>query len=221
MIATTKTPATQLAAKTSWNSCGVLTKMSLTCVKPMPIDKLKAAMVRLRCVKPARSIIWKPATTILPNIMIVQPPKTASGRLLKTAATAGTKAAATKMMAPVAIARRLTTPVRPIKPTFWLKEVMGVEPRQPPKALMKPSQAIEPESSFLVTWRCKPEMASALVSPMVSVADTKKMMATVMMGPTANCGVSAGSKKAMAGRLSKWRLLKPEKSTTPNGIATM
>lgn len=54
------------------------------CVKPMPTASDSAAMRMLRCEKPARAIIWKPLTMMLPNIMMVQPPSTASGSDAKT-----------------------------------------------------------------------------------------------------------------------------------------
>ena len=40
----------QLEAKMDWNSAGKLAKMSPTWVKPMPMVRLNAAMVMLRCV---------------------------------------------------------------------------------------------------------------------------------------------------------------------------
>ena len=47
------------------------------------------------------------------------------------------------------------------RPTFWLKDVIGKHPKTEDKALMKPSQAIEPEVSFVVTSLFKPEAARA------------------------------------------------------------
>ena len=74
---------------------------------------------------------------------------------------------------------------------------------------------MEPESSLSLIWRLRPDMARALESPMVSVADTRKMMHTVMMGPMANCGMRPSSRKAIAGRLNRLRFAKPLKSTLP------
>ena len=74
---------------------------------------------------------------------------------------------------------------------------------------------MEPESSLSLIWRLRPDMARALESPMVSVADTRKMMHTVMMGPMANCGMRLSSRKAIAGRLNRPRFAKPLKSTLP------
>ena len=83
--------------------------------------------------------------------------------------------------APVAIVKRLTTFVIATRPTFWLKDVIGIQPNREDRELIKPSQAREPEISFVVALRFKPELASACVSPIVSVADTKKISATEMI----------------------------------------
>ena len=58
------------------------------------------------------------------------------------------------------------------RPTFWLKDVIGKHPKTEDKALMKPSQAIEPEVSFVVTSLFKPEAAGAEVSDNEAVSDT-------------------------------------------------
>ena len=60
----------------------------------MPTASDSAAMVMLRCVNPARAIIWKPLTMMLPNIMMVQPPSTASGSDENTTLITGRNAAA-------------------------------------------------------------------------------------------------------------------------------
>ena len=52
MTATTKDSAMQLLAKIDWNRAGNWAKMPCTCVKPMPIVRLSAAMAILRWVKP-------------------------------------------------------------------------------------------------------------------------------------------------------------------------
>lgn len=82
------------------------------------------------------------------------------------------------MIAPDAIAKRLTTLVIATSPTFWLKDVIGRHPNTDDNALIKPSQAIEPEVSFKLASRFKPEAASAEVSPIVSVAETRKISVT-------------------------------------------
>ena len=46
-MATRKTTATQFSAKTVFTICGKISKISGTCVKPMPILKESAAMVNL------------------------------------------------------------------------------------------------------------------------------------------------------------------------------
>ena len=82
------------------------------------------------------------------------------------------------MPAPVAMVNRLTTFVMATNPTFWLNEVIGRQPNTEDNALTKPSQAIEPDVSSLVTSRFKPEAARAEVSPIVSVAETRKINVT-------------------------------------------
>ena len=62
-----------------------------------------------------------------------------------------------------------------------LKDVNGIQPNRDDRELIKPSQARDPEISFVVALRFKPELASACVSPIVSVADTKKINATEMI----------------------------------------
>ena len=66
---------------------------------------------------------------MVPNIMMVQPPSTASGRVAKSLPTTGTRPARIMTKAPVIMVKRLTTLVMAIRPTFWLKEVMGMQPK--------------------------------------------------------------------------------------------
>lgn len=188
ITATKNTTATQLSANTFCSISGSRTKISDTWVNPMPIESDSAAIRMLRCVNPARAIIWKPLTMILPNIIMVQPPSTASGNEENTTLMTGRNAARIMMMAPVAIARRFTTFVMATKPTFCEKLVIGRQPKHAETELTKPSHAIEPESSFSRTSRPKPTMASAEVSPMVSVAETKKMSVTARMAEGWNSG---------------------------------
>ena len=56
-MATTKTTATQLSAKTLCTSSGKMAKMSPIWVNPMPTASDSAAMVMLRGEKPAVAII--------------------------------------------------------------------------------------------------------------------------------------------------------------------
>ena len=62
-----------------------------------------------------------------------------------------------------------------MRPTFWLKEVMGMQPKREDRLEMKPSTAMAPDTSLFVGVRPKPMAARALVSPSVSVADTRKI----------------------------------------------
>ncbi len=206
-----KTTATQLVAKTSCSIWGRMEKSSAHWVKPRPMDSDSAAMRMLRWVKPARAIIWKPLTQMLPNIMMVQPPSTASGSEEKIALTNGTKPARIMTTAPDAMARRLTTFVMATRPTFCENEVMGMQPKQADSVETKPSQAMEPESSSSRTSRLRPVAASAVVSPMVSVAETRKMRVTARMAP----GLNSGAKGMMVGTAMGAAFAKPERSTTP------
>lgn len=87
------------------------------------------------------------------------------------------------MMTPMSRVKRLTTLVIATSPTFWLKDVIGRQPKTADKELMKPSQAMDPAVSFAFTSLPRPEDASADVSPMVSVADTRKIKNTETMAP--------------------------------------
>ena len=57
----------------------------------------------------------------------------------------------------------------------------------------KPSQAREPEISFEVISRPSPPETMAVVSPMVSAAETIKIMATEKMAPIWNSGAKGRS----------------------------
>ena len=115
--------------------------------------KERAVIVVFFAESPHLPSIWIPLVTMEPNIMIVHPPKTASGNVARTAPNTGKMPAITRTAAPVAIAILFTTPVMATRPTFWLNDVIGEHPKSPPKALMNPSQAIEPEASFAVMSR--------------------------------------------------------------------
>ena len=73
-----------------------------------------------------------------------------------------------------------------IKPTFWLKEVIGGQPNNDEIELQNPSQAKESEISSSVTSRFNPEFTRAEVSPIVSVAETKKITTTAIIAPRSN-----------------------------------
>lgn len=94
--------------------------------------------------------------------------------------------------------------------------MIGIQPNRPDKALIKPSQAMEPEVSFKLASRSRPEAASAEVSPMVSVADTKKINVVEMMALILNSGLN-GSKD---GNAMTAVFCKELKSTTPMAMAT-
>ena len=182
----------------------------------MPTASDSAAMVMLRCVNPARAIIWKPLTMMLPNIMMVQPPSTASGSDENTTLITGRNAASTMMTAPVAMARRFTTFVMATRPTFCENDVMGRQPKHADSELTKPSHAMEPVSSFSFTSRFRPTIVSAEVSPIVSVADTRKMSVTDTMAPRLNSGVNGMS----CGSANSCMPANPLKSTAPMNSAT-
>ena len=112
---------------------------------------------------------------MLPNIIIVQPPSTASGSVASSEPRIGNTPARIIITAPVAIAKRLTTLVMATRPTFWLNDVIGRQPNTDERALMNPSQAIEPDVSLSVASRPRPVAARADVSPIVSVADTRNI----------------------------------------------
>ena len=79
--------------------------------------------------------------------------------------------------------KRFTTFVMFTSPTFWENEVTGGHPNRAETTEAKPSQAREPEISFEVISRPSPPETMAVVSPMVSAAETIKIMATEKMAP--------------------------------------
>ena len=81
--------------------------------------------------------------------------------------------------------------------------------------LIKPSHANEPEVSLSVTSLPRPEAASAEVSPMVSVAETKKIRTTDKIASERN-SILNGIK---CGKAIKLVSDSAEKSTIPIGIA--
>ena len=121
--------------------------------------------------------------------MIAHPPSTASGKVARSAPKIGNTPAKIMITAPVAIAKRLTTLVIATSPTFWLNDVIGRHPNTEDNALTKPSHAIEPLVSFAVTSRFRPEAASAEVSPIVSVAETRKICTVEKIALALNTGL--------------------------------
>lgn len=118
MIAVKNTTATQFSANTERMMLGKMSKMAGTCVNPSPMLKDNADIVIFRCVNPHFPIICNPLITIVPNIMIVQPPKTALGNVASNAPTTGKIPARIMITAPVAMTKRLTTFVIATSPTF-------------------------------------------------------------------------------------------------------
>ena len=127
---------------------------------------------------------------MVPNIMVVHPPRTHWGREAKNCPTGGRRPARSIIIAPVAIVKRFTTFVIAIRPTFCEKEVTGQQPKSAEMEEAKPSQAREPEISFSVISRLRPVTTIAVVSPMVSVADTRKMMQVERIAPMLNFGIT-------------------------------
>ena len=197
--------------------CGKIEKISGTCVKPSPILNDNAAIIIFLCEKPHFAIICKPLITILPNIISVQPPSTASGNVASNVPNIGNNPAKTIIIQPVKIVNLFTTFVIETSPTFWLNDVIGKQPKSPDNALTKPSAAIEPVSSFFETSRFNPDEASADVSPIVSVADTRKITSTEIIAPILNVGLIG----SICGSDTICAVLNPEKSTIPIHTATM
>lgn len=150
IIETINTTATQFCAKTVCTICGKILNKSSHCVNPSPTLSDNAAITIFLCENPHLLIICRPLTTIVPNIIIVQPPSTAF--------------------------------VIATSPTFWLNDVIGRQPNTDESALTNPSHAIEPDVSFSVAYLSSPEEASAEVSPIVSVAETKNISTTDTIG---------------------------------------
>lgn len=107
--------------------------------------------------------------------------------------------------------KRLTTFVIAISPTFWLKEVTGRQPNREEMLLAKPSQAREPDISFSVISRSRPETTMAVVSPIVSVAETRNITTTDKIAPKWNSGI----KGKILGRDIIPPANNPDKSTIP------
>ena len=91
--------------------------------------------------------------------------------------------------APVAIVKRLTTLVMLIRPTFCEKDVTGGHPNSAEIAEANPSQANEPDISSDLISRPNPPDTMAVVSPIVSAAETMKIMATEKIAPMLNSGM--------------------------------
>ena len=130
IIDITNTTATTLDANTDCTRGGKISQIptSLAVVNPIPTDRERDAITILRCSKPHAAIIWIPDVKMDPNIIMVHPPKTASGRDAKKFPTGGRRPARIMLTAPVMMVKRLTTFVIATRPTFWEKEVTGGHP---------------------------------------------------------------------------------------------
>ena len=145
MSETRNTPATMLEEKISPISSGNIEKNdSSIIVTPIPILNERAMIVIFRSEKPQFASIFIPLKMIEPNIITVHPPRTESGSELKNAPIGGKRDARIRINAPIRIVKRFTTFVIDTRPTFWLKEVIGLHPNRPESALQKPSQARDP-----------------------------------------------------------------------------
>ena len=149
--------------------------------RPKPRPNAMATMVAFRPVKGSLVIRLMPEITMLANMNTAAPPKTGWGMMLMMAPILGNRPASTRMAAPMAMAKRLTTLVMPTRPTFWLKEVLGSTPNRAATAEPKPSQTTAPDSSLSVGARSRPPSTTPEVSPMVSTAVTMNMMHMGMM----------------------------------------
>ena len=116
---TTKTPATAFPLKMSPTACGKQEKkFPEVWVKPTPIQKDRETMIIVRSSNLQFLSIFIPSYIIDPNIITVQPPKTACGKELKKAPSGGNKDAKIKINAPIKIVKRLITCVIVTNPTF-------------------------------------------------------------------------------------------------------
>ena len=152
-------------------------------VNPTPMERDSAAIVIFLWENPAFAIICIPDVKIVPNIIIVHPPRTDSGRDAKKLPTGGNNPATNIQTAPVMIVKRLTIFVMATRPTFCEKEVTGGQPSNEEIADAYPSHAREPEISLSSISLFKPVETIAVVSPIVSAADTRKMMQTEKIAP--------------------------------------
>ena len=79
----------------------------------------------------------------------------------------------------IMIVKRFTTFVIATRPTFCEKEVTGGQPNNPEMAEAYPSHARDPEISLPLISRFRPAETRAVVSPMVSAAETRKIHKTL------------------------------------------
>ena len=72
-----KTTATQFSAKTVFTSSGKMLNSPLACVKPIPMLSESEEIIRFLWLNPHFAVIPNPAKRMEPNIIMVQPPRTA------------------------------------------------------------------------------------------------------------------------------------------------
>ena len=121
-------------------------------------------------------ISWIPEIRIDANIITAAPPRTDCGMMDISAPIFGQNPHRIRKIAPMEIAKRLTTFVRETSPTFCENEVFGSTPNSAAKADPSPSQITPPDSSESVASRSIPPSIQAEISPTVSIAVTINMM---------------------------------------------
>ena len=181
-------------------------------MNPIPKLKEKAKTTRFLLFSPQRLNISNPLTIMFANIIMVQPPKTELGSVAIKVPNTGNNPAKIMIAAPEAMAILLTTYVIATRPTFWLKDVIGMQPIKEDRELTIPSHAIEPAISFSLTVLPSPEAAIAEVSPIVSVAETRKISMNAMMAS----GLNSNETGSTFGRENTDTPSNPEKSTIPS-----
>lgn len=102
-------------------------------------------------------------------------------------------------------------------PTFWLNDVIGVQPNSPDTLLTKPSQLMAAPISDSFGLRFSALLHKADVSPIVSVADTKYTAITERMAPMLNSGEKGSS---LGNEMTDWLAILL-KSTIPIEQAIM
>ena len=106
-----------------------------------------------------------------------------------------------------------------MSPTFWLNDVIGETPNTPPEiADMNPSQQRDPETSFSVMSLPRPPVHAAVVSPIVSTADTMNTRQNDIMAPAWNLGLNAKSSGTENTPISLMVSPIAPKSTIPKNI---
>ena len=121
--------------------------------------------------------------------MTAAPPRTDCGMMETTAPSFGHRPHRMRKIAPVEMAKRLTTLVMATRPTFWLKEVLGRTPKRAAKEEPRPSQMTPPDSSLSVASRPSPPSITPEMSPTVSTAVTMNIIRTGRMARRSNTGL--------------------------------